>query len=62
MPAKSVFPVIPLPRTWPSHFRSAILHAIALKEQLVIVVFQFFRDFANMTVATGIAAEPLLTS
>jgi hypothetical protein len=29
MPAKSVFPAIPLPRAWPSHVRSAILHAIA---------------------------------
>jgi transposase InsO family protein len=32
MPAKSIFPAIPLPRAWPSQIRSAILHAIALAQ------------------------------
>ena len=28
MPAKSVFPAIPLPLAWPSRVKSAILHVI----------------------------------
>jgi predicted RNA polymerase sigma factor len=32
MPAKSPSPVIPIPRDWSSHVRSAVLHTVALAQ------------------------------
>jgi hypothetical protein len=32
MPGKSAYPAIPLPRSWPSRVKSAILHVISLAQ------------------------------
>ena len=50
MPAKSASPVIPLPRAWPSHVKSAILHVISLAQFTITYTRGWAADSVNTRV------------
>jgi hypothetical protein len=50
MPAKSASPVIPLPRAWPSHVKSAILHVISLAQFTIAYTRGWAADSVNTRV------------
>ena len=50
MPAKSVCPVIPLPRAWPSHVKSSVLHVISLAQFTIAYTRGWAVDSVNTRV------------
>ena len=57
MPAKSVAPVIPLPRAWPSLVKSAILHVISLAQFAIAYTRGWAADSVNTRVLLAILQE-----
>ena len=50
MPAKSVSPLIPLPRAWASRVKSAILHVISLAQFTIVYTRGWAADSVNTRV------------
>ena len=47
MPAKPSSPTIPLPRAWPLRIKSAMIHAIALAQYVIVYTRSWAVDSTN---------------
>ena len=59
MPAKLSSPAIPLPRTWPSRVKSAILHVISLSQYTLAYTRGWAADSPNARIRLKAEVERL---